>query len=168
MFTCKYCSTEFLEHKPNCPNCGAPIKVSENNPKTGEPRSIREVCAKYEGTKNLHMDETIDARRMTNMRNSFNIPANETVIMLYDDTIFGSNKVGFAICSGGLYWKNDWSVDTKRTFLNWEAFTQREIGLDGYHIVLGRGDTIGMAGVGDEQARQQILTMLREIKAILQ
>ncbi|MBK7691794.1 MAG: hypothetical protein IPJ31_11990 [Bacteroidetes bacterium] len=56
--------------------------------------------------------------------------------MLYDDTIFGSNK-GFQHMPGGLYWKNDWSVDTKRTFLNWEAFTQREIGLDGYHIKMG-------------------------------
>jgi len=30
MFTCKYCSTEFIEHKPNCPNCGAQIKISES------------------------------------------------------------------------------------------------------------------------------------------
>jgi len=76
--------------------------------------------------------------------------------------------VGFAICAGGLYWKNDWSVDTKRTFLSWDVFAEREISLDGYHIQLGRGDSIGMAGIGNEEARKQVLMMLREIKALLQ
>ena len=168
MFTCKYCGTEFLEHQPNCPNCGAPIKVSENKAKKTENKSIREICMKYEATKNLYLDETIDKKRMTTVREQFNIAANEEVIMVYDDTIFGNNKVGFAICSGGLYWKNDWSVDTKRTFLTWEAFAEREPSLEGYHIQLGRGDVIGMAGVGDEEARKQTLNMLREIKTLLQ
>lgn len=167
MFTCKYCGTEFLEHIPNCPNCGAPIKVSESKVKKGEPKSIREICMKYEETKNLHLDETIDGKRMATVREQFNIPANEDILMVYDDTIFGNNKVGFAICAGGLYWKNDWSVDTKRTFLNWEAFAERDINLDGYHIQFGRGDAIGMAGVGDDQARQQVLKMLREIQDLL-
>ena len=168
MFTCKYCGTEFLEHQPNCPNCGAPIKISESKARKSEPGSIREVCIKYEATKNLHLDETIDEKRMATVRGQFNIAAGENIIMVYDDTIFGNNKVGFAICAGGLYWKNDWSVDTKRTFLNWEAFAERELSLDGYHIQLGCGDAIGMAGVGDEEARKQVLTMLREIKALLQ
>lgn len=117
MFTCKYCGTEFLEHQPNCPNCCAPIKVSEGKAKKKEPKSIREICVKYEGTKNLYIDETIDKKRMATVREQFNIAANEEIIMVYDDTIFGNNKVGFAICTGGLYWKNDWLVDTKRTFL---------------------------------------------------
>lgn len=167
MFTCKYCGTEFLEHISNCLNCGAPIKLSESKPRKGEPKSIREVCIKYEGTKNLYLDETIDAKRTATVREQFGIAANEEIIMVYDDTIFGNNKVGFAICAGGLYWKNDWSVDTKRTFLNWETFAEREITLDGYHIQLGRGDAIGMAGIGDEEARKQTLNMLIEIKALL-
>ena len=167
MFTCKYCGTEFLEHQPNCPNCGAPIKVSEGNASKNEPKSIREICVKYEATKNLHIDEVIDKKRMATAREKFNIAADETIIMLYDDTIFGSNKVGFAVCAGGLYWKNDWSVETKRNFLTWEAFAERNIDLDGFHIQLGRGDAIGMAGVGDEEARKQCVKMLNEIKSLL-
>lgn len=100
------------------------------------------------------------------MREHFNIAENEEIIMVYDDTIFSNNKVGFAICAGGLYWKNDWAVDTNRTFLNWQAFAEREIVLEGYHIQLGRGDAIGMSGIGDDDARKQVLTMLREIKAL--
>ncbi|MFN8435565.1 MAG: hypothetical protein U0V18_16185 [Anaerolineales bacterium] len=167
MFTCKYCGTEFLEHTPNCPNCGAPIKISESKVKN-EPQSIRKVCIKYEATKNLYLNETIDKKRIATVREQFNIAANEEVIMVYDDTILGNNKVGFAICTGGLYWKNDWSVDTKRNFLTWEAFAERELSLEGYHIKLERGDVIGMAGIGDEEARKQTLNMLREIKTLLQ
>jgi hypothetical protein len=37
------------------------------------------------------------------------------------------------IQAGGLYWKNDWSVETKRTFLSWQAFAEQEIKLDTYH-----------------------------------
>ena len=167
MFTCKYCGTEFLEHTPNCPNCGAPIKISESKVKN-EPQSIRKVCIKYEATKNLYLNETIDKKRIATVREQFNIAANEEVIMVYDDTILGNNKVGFAICTGGLYWKNDWSVDTKRNFLTWEAFAERELSLEGYHIKLERGDVIGMAGIGNEEARKQTLNMLREIKTLLQ
>lgn len=167
MFTCKYCNTEFLQHQPNCSNCGAPIKVSETKLKKGEPRSIREVCIKYEETHNLHLDETIDSKRMATVREQFDIPQNETIIMVYDDTIFGNNKLGFAICAGGLYWKNDWSVETKRNFLTWEAFAERKIKLSTYQIELGRGDAIGVAGVGDNEAREQIVKMLKEIKALL-
>lgn len=165
MFICKYCGTEFTEHKSNCPNCGAPIKVADKKvSKENAPKSIREICIKYEGVKSLHLDEMIDKNRMETVREHFNIPANENVIIVYDDTIFGNNKVGFAICVSGLFWKNDWSVDTKRNFLNWADFAERKIVLDIYQIKLERGDAIGTAGVGDDEARKQIVLMLREIK----
>ena len=169
MFTCKYCATELIEHQPNCPNCGAPIKVSESKPQKGksEPGSIRNICIKYEATPNLYFEDSIDAKRMATVRSQFNIPATEEVIMVYDDTIFGNNKVGYAICTGGLYWKNDWAVDTKRTFLSWDAFVERDIALKENQIDLGRGDAIGVAGVGDDNARQQMVKMLQEIKGLL-
>jgi hypothetical protein len=168
MFTCKYCSSEFTEHKSNCPNCGAPIKVADKKvTQENAPKSIREVCIKYEGVRSLHLDEAIDTKRLKIVRENFNIPANEKIIMVYDDTIFGSNKVGFAICAGGLFWKNDWSVETKRTFLSWDDFSERKVELDHLHIKLGRGDAIGTAGIGDEEARKQIVEMLVEIKKLL-
>lgn len=168
MFICKYCGTEFTEHKSNCPNCGAPIKVADKKiTKENAPKSIREICVKYEGVRNLHLDEMIDAKRIKTVREQFNIPANENIIMVYDDTIFGNNKVGFAICASGLYWKNDWSIETKRNFLNWDDFTERKIELDKFQINLGRGDAIGTAGIGDDEARKQITEMLKEIKSLL-
>lgn len=168
MFTCKYCGTEFTEHKPNCPNCGAPIKVADKKvPKENTPKSIREICIKYEEVRNLYLNETIDTKRLKTVKESFNISDNEDILMVYDDTIFGNNKVGFAICAGGLYWKNDWTIESKRNFLTWDEFAKRKISLNKLQINLERGDNIGTAGVGDDEARKQMVKMLNEIKALL-
>ncbi len=166
MFICKYCGTELLEHQPHCPSCGAPIKVSESRAKKTDPSSIREICIKYDGTPRLYLDDAIDPKRMATVRSEFKIPANETLIVVYDDTVFGSNKAGFAVCAGGLYWKNDWAVETKRNYLSWTDFAKRYIELTGYHIDLGRGDVIGVAGAGDDKVREQIANMLKEIKQV--
>src|SRR5688572_8220391 len=104
MYLCKYCGAEFLEHKTNCTNCGALSKATpqeEIERASGaiskEIKSIRAICEKFEETRNLRIDETINAKRMKNVRSHFNIPTDETVIMVYDDTLLGSNKTGFAI-----------------------------------------------------------------------
>ncbi|MBL8092109.1 MAG: hypothetical protein JNJ43_17360 [Anaerolineales bacterium] len=101
------------------------------------------------------------------MNENFNIPAHEKIIMVYDDTIFGNNKVGFAICGSGLYWKNDWTIESKRNFLTWDEFAKRKIVLNKLQINLERGDNIGTAGVGDDEARKQMVKMLNEIKDLL-
>jgi hypothetical protein len=162
MFTCAYCGTQFTQHVPNCPNCGAAIKVT-TAPK--EKDSLREICLKYEGVNNLYIDEAIDAKRMKTIRENFNIPAAETVVMAYDDTIFGNNKLGFAVCVGGLYWKNDWSVTSKRSRLTWEEFSKREIKLEQYQVSLDKGDNLGVAGCGSDYIRKSIEKMLKEIRA---
>ena len=178
MFQCDYCGAQFLEHQSKCPHCGALIKASSVTeqarngganirPIEGEAEALRKVCVKFEGTKGLYSAETIDARRMQVVRQNFKIPEAETVIMVYDDTIFGNNKKGFAICRGGLYWKNDWAVETRRNFLTWQDFTERSIQLDKFIITLGRGDQIGTAGTGDDTAREQITALLNEVKAVL-
>ena len=176
MFQCDYCGAQFLEHKSNCPHCGAFIKATpvSGSVQTGEAgvkaasgeiKAIREACVQFEGTKGLYIDETIDARRMQAVRQHFKIPEEETVIMVYDDTLFGNNKKGFAICAGGLYWKNDWTVESRRSFLTWQDFAERSIHLNEFVISLERGDQIGTAGIGDDQAREQITALLNEVKA---
>lgn len=168
MFICKYCGTEYTEEIQKCSKCGAQFKESES--KSSErtaSRTIREVCVKYSDENNLYLDDTISPSRMRAIRKSFKIPEDETVIMVYDDTLFGNNKVGFAVCIGGLYWNNDWFIDSKRTFLNWPSFMERVANQEGYHISLGRGDVIGASGTGDEKTREQYVKLLKEIKLLI-
>jgi len=171
MFTCAYCGTQFIEHKPNCSNCGAAIKIDSTQPgKNADLESIYttlySICDGSQDNASLYFDDSITPALMKSAMSHLNMPASEKIIMLYDDTIFNStNKVGFAICEKGIYWKNDWSVDTKRNYLSWGDFAKREVALDGLHINLGKGDRIGMAGCGSDTVRDNIIKMLKQIQA---
>lgn len=168
MFECDYCSAQFPEHLTTCPQCGALIKMEPIGARTNfaqTAHTLRAICIQYDGTPHLHLDETISPQRMATARERMNIPAEEVVLMLYDDTVFGSNREGFAICGGGLYWRNDWAVPSQRRFLAWPEFAQRSIVLTNMVVSLGRGDQIGMAGIGDDDARLKVVSLLNEIKA---
>lgn len=169
MFRCEYCGSQFLEHKANCPNCGAQIQINQNPANAGVPsaaseKAIREICEKFEGDDDLYYADSINAKRLRAARTHFKIPANEKIWLVYDDTVFGSNKQGFAVCQSGLYWKNDWSVTTKRNFLSWQDFTARPISLENLEINLGRGDRIGVAGAVSDEIRANIYALLLELQ----
>lgn len=128
--------------------------------------AIRAICLRFQGVERLYLAEAIDARRMQNARSAMRIPAQETVILLYDDSLLQNNKVGFAVCAGGLYWKNDWSVDSRRTRLPWGEFARRKrIREKDLAVDLTRGDRIGLAVLGEEE-RAQVIAMLGEIQDV--
>ena len=170
MFTCQYCGTQFTEHRSNCPNCGAAIKVdSKEAVKRVAPENaldaIRGICEQHQKDESVFFDDAIDAARLQHVVTKFEIPADEKVILLYDDTVFNAKpNVGFAVCSGGLHWRNDWTVSSKRKHLTWEEFAKRDVVLDGLQINLGFGDAIGVAGCGSDEVRGHLLAMLREIQ----
>ncbi len=127
---------------------------------------IRAVCLRFQGLERLYLAEAIDAKRMQNARKAMRIPPQETVILLYDDSLLENNKVGFAVCAGGLYWRNDWSVSSRRTRLPWEEFARRKrIEEKDLAVDLTRGDRIGIAVLG-EQERVRVIAMLGEIQAV--
>lgn len=169
MFTCQYCGTQFTEHRPNCPNCGAAIRADAKQTARRDPSSaleaIRQICSRAQGLESVYFEDAIQPKRMENARARMEIPADEKVILLYDDTIFnGKNDVGFAVCAGGLYWRNDWTVDSKRRKMTWEEFAKREIRLNVLQFDLEFGDAIGVAGCGSGEVREKLLAMLREIQ----
>lgn len=127
--------------------------------------AIRTVCLRFQGVERLYLAEATDARRIQNARKAMRIPEQETVILLYDDSLLENNKVGFAVCAGGLYWKNDWTVASRRTRLSWEEFARRKrICEKDLTVDLARGDRIGLAVLGKEE-RVQVIAMLVEIQA---
>jgi len=89
---------------------------------------LSEICCRYEDSK-CYFSDTIPAEKLKNAIKYFKIPNNENVIFLCDNTVFGSAKVGFAICEQGIYWGVDWATDTKRTTLTWQEFSKRNIEL---------------------------------------
>ena len=138
----------------------------EDASRRGIIQQIRDVCEEYEEFESCHTVATIPQKKLRNAREAFGIAKDAKIIMVYDGTVFGSNKLGFAICEGGIYWKNDWTTSTKRTFLTWEEFREREIrpNVEGFYIGLGRGDNIAI--LLDEQVLP-LGELLKKVRAIL-
>lgn len=127
--------------------------------------AIHDICLRFQGVERLYLAETIDPQRMRNARKAMHIPEQEAVILLYDDSLLENNKAGFAVCANGLYWKNDWTVASRRTRLSWEEFAQRRrIREKDLTVDLARSDRIGLAVLGKEE-RAQVIDMLVEIQA---
>lgn len=166
---CQYCDRAMAQAEPYCPSCGAPISAVKTaggaQPDARpNPETIRQICSQFEDVDCCYLDETIPDKKQKNAIAAFGIPTAEKIIMLCDATVFGSAKVGFAICEAGLYWKNDWTTPTKRTYLSWADFGQRSLSIDDYALDLQRGDQIDLAGVGDDDIMQRILAMLRQVQ----
>jgi hypothetical protein len=68
---------------------------------------------------------TIPGKKLSNMRKSMSIPADDQVFILVDDTVFGSAKDGMAITSWGLWhkaiaeepWKLSWETISSKYFI---------------------------------------------------
>jgi hypothetical protein len=165
---CEYCGTHYSAHQPHCSACGAAL------PRAGATREsaissivqcVREICQKYEDLGRCQMDESVAERKLRNARKAFRIAEDEKVIMLCDDTALGSNRLGFAICEGGVFWRNHWSLPTKRTRLTWSEFARREVTLEKNRIALGSGDAIGAQVMGTGGCLERLVDMFRDLRA---
>lgn len=109
---------------------------------------LLEICVKYISD-GYFVDEAIPTRKLSNARQYFPVPDTERVIALIDTTIFGSNKLGLAICESGLYWRNDWTVKTNRNFLSWSEFAVSSIASErkpSSTIQLAEGSILNLSG----------------------
>jgi hypothetical protein len=171
MFRCEYCHTELKEHQPNCPNCGGILRLLVKNSGSRDVPigvlSLADLCLPFDDEDQFYFDDSIDAKRMKTVRERFAIPPNEKIWLVYDGTIFGSNREGFAICEGGLYWRNDWTTQSKRAFLPWDEFCKRTIQIAEMEIKLGRGDNIGFATGSGAALDRKVLKLLVAIQDVL-
>lgn len=60
--------------------------------------------------------------KLEKAKKSFNIPTNSNVYFIFDDTIFGSCKSGFAICGEGIYY-----AAYQKGFISWSEFANTRL-----------------------------------------
>lgn len=124
--------------------------------------AIVDICANYSGA-DYYVEDMIPVAKLANARASFPIPNREHVIMLIDATVFGSAKNGLAIGESGIYWHNDWTTKSNKTFLDWNEFIEAEISQKGrYEIEIGSGNFINMSGSSFK--KDILVTLLHEIQ----
>jgi len=152
---CEYCGTHDSTPQRRCSACGAPLSRADTSEHVAIMtilQRVRQICKEYEDLGRCQMQETVVAKKLRNTRDAFRVPEDEKVIMLCDDTVLGTCKLGFAICEGGIFWRNHWSLPTKRTRLTWREFAEREIRVAKSNIALGSGDAIGAQIMGPAAA----------------
>jgi len=190
MITCQYCGASYREFQTTCSGCGAtldvPKKLKEGavagqfqeivgnfakavGKNISTPVSkIRQVCETYEDAKEFHPGEAIPDKKLRAVEKVFTIfPKGKEIFLFCDTHPLNKGKRGFIVCEDGLYWQNNWATKTNRNYLTWNDFAERELKLDHFTLMLGRGDAIGLAGLGSDEKRDKALRLLTDIKNVL-
>jgi len=151
-----------------CAGCGAPVQIRTEPVRPVDIENLEaeilKVFVDFEDMDVLHSRETVPAKKLRNARKSFNILPEEKVILVYDNTVFGSNKDGFALCETGIYWKKTWLNDSKRSYITWDEFARRDVWADteNYDFHLGRGDVLSITQ-GNAKRMVKFLIALKRI-----
>lgn len=87
---------------------------------------ILNVLNRFAG-EDIHIYEDIPQNKLQTAIKSYPIDNNDTVLALIDATVFGSAKVGMAIGIKGIYFKNDWSTPTRKSFFSWEDLKGKKV-----------------------------------------
>ena len=169
MIVCQYCGASYQKMQPTCSACGAILKSKENSTaNTALPARIRQICEAYEDAKEFRPFSALSERKLKTAKKTFTIfPSEESIYLFCDTHPLNKGKRGFILCQNGIYWHNNWANKTNRNYLAWEDFAERELKLKGFTVDLGRGDTIGLAGLGSDIKRDKALRLLTEIQSVL-
>jgi hypothetical protein len=169
MITCQYCGASYQKMQPTCSGCGAILRPKENTTfNTTSPGRIRRICETYEDAKDFQPGNAVSQGKLRTAEKTFKVfPKNREIFLFCDTHPLNKGKRGFMVCDDGLYWHNNWATRSNRNYLSWDDFVKRELALEGFTLHLGRGDAIGIAGLGSDEKREKALHLLTEIKNTL-
>lgn len=127
--------------------------------------AIYDICDRYTSS-GYYVGDTIPEDKLDNARMNFPIPPKEEVIALIDGTVFGTCKVGLAICLSGIRWKNDWTQETRKNYLTWDEFSKVKVSTNGlYKVQLGNGNFFNISGASIKKS--VIVNLLNEIQELI-
>ena len=126
---------------------------------------LKDICSKYKKIRCFYFMDSIPQNKCTNAKKSFYIPHDERIILLFDETFFGSNKDGLAICGNGIYWHNKFYTPTRDNKLLWDEFIEIKITYKETKVFLGKGNVLDTTGC--KQSTKYVVKVLKEIQKIL-
>ena len=169
MFICQYCGASYQEFQSPCAACGAALQATpQKDVSQSFDEKLRQICASYEDEKEFLPGVALSAKKLRAAQKNFTLfPKEKEIILFCDSHPLRKGKRGFIICDDGIYWQNTWAAATNRNQISWDEFTEREIQIKHYHLHLGRGDVIGLSGLGSDLKREKAERLLKELKAAL-
>jgi len=78
-------------------------------------------------TEGLYVASEIPHNKLNNAKNNYPIPNDETVWVLYDNTIFGHAKHGFVVTDKNIYLRKDWTESGEMFYVPLESIKDCEI-----------------------------------------
>ena len=173
---CCFCGTKMPEEAVFCASCGKKMMQS-NNEEYQEKLTVKQSD---KGKSGLNMDLLLaeacrlvvldntyceqgfpiikdKSKRCFNARNNFDIPSEEEIYVIYDSTLLGGCRKGFAICSSGIYYK-----ESEKGFYSWDEFMRMNCEL---HIT---GLRIGNEEFNTATDGRKLNKILQEIRLLLE
>ena len=128
---------------------------------------LEKACLKHNGMDKFYISEYIPDKNLKNAKKHFRIPNDIEVIGIYDGTVFGSNKTGFAICGDGIYWDNGFSEFSGGGHIIWEEFRTARIALkEKNESFVQVGDSINIF-VSFPKNNHRVLALLLDIQSYI-
>ena len=169
---CKYCGYEYQNDNVKfCPSCGKKLKdeltkvVSSNslsvNPK--EPKvvyyDLSALCMQFKFDSSYcefvcPTNETKSSKCSSAIK-KFNIDNKERIYLIYDTTFLGLCAHGFAICSSGIYGRDEYN---KNFYIRWDKFKS----------CVYKKSLLGNLKIDDLEFSMPIITSENDIKSIIQ
>ncbi len=141
------------------------INKENENRKTEIINDLTEICKKYRNVQCFYLIGEIPNKKLLNSKKSFYIPHDEIVVLLYDETMFGSAKDGLAICGNGIYWHNNFSVSSNKHTLNWDELLDINIKYNSHTVFFGNGNKLDTMYC--DQSTLKLVKLLKEIQKLL-
>ncbi len=96
------------------------------------------------------------SKKYSDAKVNFQIPDKEDIFLIYDSTVFGGCRKGFAICTTGIYY-----CENKKGYIDWEQFRSVDISL-GFSGLKIANELFVVSGSG-----KQLLMILKSIQEYL-
>ncbi len=171
---CSNCGFNLNNKEMNlCPSCGETILLKTNideaeqkrmasfeNPQEGFDEikaMLNNTCRSYIGEyPRCYIDTPItDDKKYVPAIINYNIPSFFSIYILYDDTVTGSYKEGFALCENGIYYKQSASSG----HISWENFLGFDLSFGMHGIQIG-----DLLFLSDPETGRTVLAILQKIQ----
>jgi hypothetical protein len=135
--------------------------------KIKEEEKLKQLIAcfkEYESNSSLYIYD-IPESKINNAFQYYNIPNNETILVLIDNTVMGSAKKGIAFCKRGIYIK----TNTENNYLSYQNISMIKdikISIFGVTLILSDNSKIDMDLSGSQFNKSDLFTIMSKIVEI--
>jgi len=128
---------------------------------------LRDELRRFTPHDDLHLAPSIPAQKLTNSRDSCQVPPSEDIVALIDSTVLGSAKNALLVGGRAIYYRNDWAGKQPGAgSVSYADLASATFGAEGWtEVSLGPGQYFNVAGSGVKQAT--LIEILQAVQRVV-